>query len=152
MAIPSGTIPVAFQNAAKLRNTVAALARESESIKNECLGGVVKLHDLVSSRLQALINYKEAITTLSAEVGVGDAYTQIFSDYNFVFVDEIADILDKIQALINYIVTQIPKSGSYLNTLEFDADYMLVQRTTMASVPISNLQNMVQQILDVVLV
>ena len=149
MAIPANAIPEV--EAIRLRKLFTGLRNEAVNLVTECDTGTVKLGDLVSARLQAFINYKDEINTISGISGVGAAYENLYTE-SFTFTTEKDAIINAVQDLIDYIVTQIPKSGVYITVLEFDVDYKLTQRTTSASTPVTNLKNDAQAVVDLITV
>lgn len=145
--IPAQAIPNV--EAVRLTTIFNALRREALSMIAEVDTGTVKLGDLVRSRLQAFIDYKEQINTLSAITGINAAYEALYPD-SFTFVTEKDAIVAAVQALIDYIVTQIPKSGNYLSIVEFDVNYKLIQRTTSNAGAIAPLKTNAQAIVDLI--
>ena len=106
MAIPADTI--ANEEAKVLRRQFAQLKLAANNLIAECNTGTVKLGDLAGARLQAFINHKEAIESLSAVSGVGSEYEGLYSTV-FDFDVEKDSVLAALNTLNNYIITQYPK-------------------------------------------
>lgn len=131
---------IPYQVAEKLQNTLAATRREALAVSVECASGTVKLGDLVTSRLQAIIHYRTEIVALSQRVGMATAYAAMYPSDAFDFAAEITKITTAMQEFVDFVVTQIPKNGTFLSIVEFDTDRKIKQRTTSAAAPLANIK------------
>ena len=149
MTIPATQVN-AMNGANRLAQAIMLATQTAQAIKAKCVAGSIGLHDLVSSNLQSLINAKSDIDSLSIVTGVENAYATLYPHKTFDFTTDVAAVSAGIQTLAVYIVTQIPMNGDYLNTLEFDGSYKLVQRVVTGATPLTNLQAQAQLLLDLV--
>lgn len=151
MTIPASIRP--DQNAAKLQSVLTSLRREASAVVTECDTGTINLVTLANSRLQALINAKEAIEELELTSGIAAAYAALYPNDTFTFATEIASIKTEINDFITYVETQIPQdNGGYLLITQFDANKKLVSRTVSNAGPIATLKGHAESIVNLIIV
>jgi len=146
------TLPInaktALTAAAEVNTKSLTAYNVANAIKTACIAGELRLHDLVASKLQMLISIQTALAALKDVPGVAQAYTTSFPHKTTNFAVDALAFHTALGVLIDFIVTQIPKNGDYLNTLEFGVGNQLVQRTVTNAGSLATMQAEAQKLLD----
>jgi len=141
------TLPINQLDSVEAAREIKRHARTTRQAANSqitvCDGGTVPIHALASSFLSTLLDSEVAVISLSAIDGVGSQLEKLFPGKVFNGDTEISNFLSALTTLITFIVGDIPidsTSGRWIQTLEFDANNRLAQRTTTNPTQIANLK------------